>query len=113
MKVRPSSDSPAASLLIQGIPGSLRNKALVSRLYSDCGESVSRWDVTFFSFSFTLGDMFEYGNAGMCRIVIRGALHLTAKLNVQRNGSGIRGIGIGELEQINDVHPIDTSRIRD
>lgn len=34
MKERPPAGSRAASLLIQGIPGSLRNKALVSRLYS-------------------------------------------------------------------------------
>lgn len=70
MKVRPSSDSPAASLLIQGIPGSLRNKALVSRLYSDCGESVSRRDVTFFPFSLPLETCSSMVARGMCGIVI-------------------------------------------
>lgn len=36
MKVRPPAGSPAASLLIRGIPGSLRNKALILHLYLDC-----------------------------------------------------------------------------
>jgi len=44
VKVRPPAGSLAASLLIRGIPGSLRNKALVSGLYTDCRESATRLD---------------------------------------------------------------------
>lgn len=84
MKVRPSSGSPAASLLIRGIPGSLRNKALVSRLYSDCGEFVTRRDVSFFLYPQSSSD-----NAWIVTYA-----RVTSDDEIEcRNGNGIRGIG--------------------
>jgi len=54
----------------------------------------------------------KYGNVGMCEIVTY--VRVTSDDETEyRYGSGIRGIGIGELEQINNVvRPIDTGRIR-
>lgn len=57
--------------------------------------------------------MLECGNVGMRGIVTYARVTPDDEIEC-RHESGIREIGIGELEQINDVvRPIDVGRIRD
>lgn len=55
-----------------------------------------------FSFFFILEDVLKYGNVGMCGIVTYVCVTSDDEIEC-RYGSGIKGIGIGELEQINNV----------